>query len=206
MNLYVSLSRYCTALFVYRRWIAAISVLLAISVGAGALRLERTPNNRVFFGAKNPELASFQNLEATYSETNQVLVAIAATNGDMFSAERLAILAELTESLWRIPFSTRVDSIANFQYSRAEGDDLIISDLVPPGRLPTADEADAIRRIALGEPLLTGLLISSPSALERCASNARPTTVFSSARKIPSSPPFKTLRPPTRKPIRSWSR
>ena len=144
MNLYVSLSRYCTAIFVYRRWIAVVSVLLAIIVGAGALRLESTPNNRVFFGANNPELAAFQNLEATYSEANQVLIAI----------------AEVTESLWRIPFSTRVDSIANFQYSRAEGDDLIISDLIPLGRQPTADEAEAIRRIALGEPLLTGLLIS----------------------------------------------
>ena len=160
MNLYVSLSRYCTAIFVHRRWIVAVSVLLAIIVGAGALRLESTPNNRVFFGANNPELAAFQNLEATYSEANQVLIAIAAADGDMFTPERLAILAEVTESLWRIPFSTRVDSIANFQYSRADGDDLIISDLIPPGRQPTADEAEAIRRIALAEPLLTGLLIS----------------------------------------------
>ncbi len=81
MNLYVSLSRYCAALFIYRRWIAAISVLLAVTIGAGALRIERTPNNRVFFGNNNPELASFRNLEATYSEANQVLVAIAAKNG-----------------------------------------------------------------------------------------------------------------------------
>ena len=160
MKLYVSLSRYCNLLFVHRRWIAAISVLLALVVGAGALRLERTPNNRVFFGESNPELASFQDLEATYSETNQVLIAIAAKDGDVFSPERLAILAEVTESLWRVPFSTRVDSLANFQYSRAEEGDLIVSDLVPPGHVPTAEEASAIRQIALGEPLLTGLLIS----------------------------------------------
>ena len=160
MKLYVSLSRYCNVLFVYRRWIAAISVLFAVAVGAGALQLERTSNNRVFFGTNNPELAAFQDLEATYSETNQILIAIAAKDGDMFSPERLAVLADVTESLWRVPFSTRVDSIANFQYSRAEGDDLIVSDLVPSGHIPSAEEASAIRRVALGEPLLTGLLIS----------------------------------------------
>ena len=62
--------------------------------------------------------------------------------------------------MWQAPFSTRVDSITNFQQSRAAGDELIIDDLVPDLALLDTGDFKKIRQIALSEPLLKGLLIS----------------------------------------------
>ena len=41
----------------------------------------------------------------------------------------------MTERLWQTPFSSRVDSISNFQWTRSDEDDVIISDLVEEGEI-----------------------------------------------------------------------
>ena len=60
---------------------------------------------------------------------------MAPKNENVFDPDNLYILRELTKRLWQTPSSSRVDSITNFQWTRAEGDDIIISDLVPEGEI-----------------------------------------------------------------------
>ena len=49
---------------------------------------------------------------------------------NVFSGETLAAVREMTDRLWQTPFFSRVDSITNFQWTRSDGDDVIIvSDL-----------------------------------------------------------------------------
>ena len=49
---------------------------------------------------------------------------------DVRENQELAI-SKLTEKGWLLPYSTRADSLINFTYTRAAGDDLLVSDLVP---------------------------------------------------------------------------
>ena len=65
----------------------------------------------------------------------------------------------MTDEAWKIPFAIRVDSLSNFQYTRAEGDDLIVEDLIVGARTLSADERAAKREIALREPLLRNRLV-----------------------------------------------
>ncbi|MEW8030175.1 MAG: MMPL family transporter, partial [Candidatus Thiodiazotropha sp.] len=84
-------------------------------------------------------------------------------DGKVFTRETLSAVAELTKESWQIPYSLRVDSITNFQHTHAEGDDLIVEDLVlDPQSLSDEDLAEK-QRIATGDPLLVNRLIS-PSA------------------------------------------
>ena len=56
---------------------------------------------------------------------------------------------EATEDAWQIPHSTRVDGITNFQHTWADGDELIVEDLVGPGEITPAIVArarDALHR------------------------------------------------------------
>ena len=53
--------------------------------------------------------------------------------------------------------SSRVDSITNFQWTRAEGDNIIISDLVPDGKIVKIQQKS---EVALNEPMLVNLLIN----------------------------------------------
>ena len=66
----------------------------------------------------------------------------------------------LTEHAWQTPYSTRVDSVANFQHTTAHGDDLRVSDLVDPAKLGDAKERARIRAVALADPRLAGSLLA----------------------------------------------
>ena len=60
-----------------------------------------------------------------------------------------------------MPFSNRVDSLTNFQHSRADGDALLVSDLVTdPSSLSVADTSH-LRHIALSEPSLVKRVVSA---------------------------------------------
>ena len=61
---------------------------------------------------------------------------------------------------WQTPYSTRVESITNYQHTSAVADDLLVEDLAfEPGKL-NDNELMRIREIALAEPLLINRLIS----------------------------------------------
>lgn len=66
----------------------------------------------------------------------------------------------MTEKAWQIPYSTRVDSISNFQHTYAEGDDLIVEDLISDAENLRDADLNRIKAIALSEPLLKQRLIS----------------------------------------------
>nr|VFJ93700.1 MAG: MMPL family protein [Candidatus Kentron sp. LFY] len=81
-------------------------------------------------------------------------------DGEIFTRKTLMAVQWLTKEAWQIPYSLRIDSITNFQYCHADGDDVIIGDLIPDAaRLSEADVARA-RKISLDEPSLVNNLIS----------------------------------------------
>ena len=77
----------------------------------------------------------------------------------MFTPRILGLVRSLTEDAWQIPNSTRVDGITNFQHTWADGDELIVEDLVGTGEI-TAAVTDRARDVALTEPLLVKRLVS----------------------------------------------
>ena len=85
-------------------------------------------HTRVFFSEENPQLQALEALENTYRAYN-VLFALAPKGGKVFSRETLRMIEELTEAAWQIPYSSRVDSLSNFQYTWAEEDDLIVEEI-----------------------------------------------------------------------------
>ena len=128
---------------------------IAVAAGSGGRHLTFSNDYRYFFSKENPQLNAFEALQDTYTKNDNVLFVIAPKNGRVFTRETLAIIEELTEASWQVPYSIRVDSITNFQHTRAEEDDLIVEDLAQNAASTlTDDELAAIKTIALNEPLL----------------------------------------------------
>ena len=142
-----------------RSLVLGVALLLGALAAAGAPRLGLANNYRVFFSADNPDLVAFDELEAVYTPNDNVLFVVKPREGDVFTAEVLGALRELTEDSWQIPYATRVDAITNFQHTWAEGDELVVEDLLPDGPI-TADAIDRVRSVSLSEPLLAGRLIA----------------------------------------------
>ncbi|MCV6638852.1 efflux RND transporter permease subunit [Candidatus Albibeggiatoa sp. nov. NOAA] len=146
------------------RWLLLILMpMLVMLAASGGRYLEFTNNYRVFFSEENPQLQAFDALENTYTKNDNVLIVLAPKDGNVFTNDTLDAVVWATEQAWQTPFSIRVDSISNFQYTYADGDELIVQDLVENPKQLTQAELDKLKQIALDEPLLNGRLIS-PSA------------------------------------------
>ncbi|HHI92913.1 MAG TPA: hypothetical protein ENK04_05255 [Gammaproteobacteria bacterium] len=144
----------------HRWWVILASILLITAMASGGRFLQFTTDYRVFFSADNPQLQAFQSLENTYTRDDNVLFVIAPKDGKVFTRKTLASIEQLTRLGWQTPYSIRVDSISNFQYSYASGDELIVEDMVQDVTLLSRTDIKRIRDIVLKEPLLVNRLIS----------------------------------------------
>ncbi|MFK5950834.1 MAG: MMPL family transporter [Methylococcales bacterium] len=144
----------------YSWWIIIFSILWVAGLAIGAKNLEFKSDYRVYFSKDNPQLLAFDAIQDTYSKSDNVLFVVEPANGNVFTNNVLHAISELTEKAWQIPYSSRVDSITNFQHTVAEDDDLIVSDLVPEAGNLTESELKKIKQVAINEPLLVNRLIS----------------------------------------------
>jgi len=140
-----------------------LAVLVVLTAGSGGHFLEFTNDYRVFFSEDNPELKAFEAMQDIYTKTDNVLFVIAPKEDNVFDADTLALIAEMTDLSWQTPYSTRVDSVTNFQHTIADGDDLLVGDLVDDVTGLSAEDIARVRDVALNEPLLLRRLVS-PSA------------------------------------------
>lgn len=141
-------------------WVLAACLLFVAIAGAGVQRISLTADYRVFFSEQDPQLQAFEAFEATYTKMDTILFVVKPADGDIFTTDTLSALYSLTQSAWQIPHAIRVDSITNFQHTRAEDDDIIISDLVEDPETLSPQQLENIRAAALGEPALKGRLVA----------------------------------------------
>ena len=141
-------------------WVIIICLALVVFAAVGAQNLVFKNDYRVYFGEDNPQRTAFESMQKVYNKSDNVSFVVVPKGNDVFTVEHLKALKSLTKQSWQIPYSTRVDSITNFQYSYAEEDDLIVTDLViDPDNLSQHD-LDKIKQVAFNDPLLVNKIIS----------------------------------------------
>ena len=137
-----------------------LGLVFTIICGLGLGGLSQNPDNRIFFSEDDPNLVALEKLENTYTKNDNLFVLVAPKKGNVFDPNVLEVIRDLTKDLWQTPASSKVDSITNFQWTRADGDDIIIGDLVPEGAITKAVALNA-KSVALDEPLILNSLVSS---------------------------------------------
>ncbi|MCG6863151.1 MAG: MMPL family transporter, partial [Chromatiaceae bacterium] len=135
-------------------------VSLSVTLSVGVLRLGFSNDYQVYFSSDNPQLQAFESLQDTFAKNDNILFVVTPRDKDVFSKESLTALLALTTAAWQVPYSIRVDSVANFQHSYARGDELVVGNLVPEPEQLTPEALARIRRVALQDPLLVGRLVS----------------------------------------------
>ena len=147
---------------VCRRWWIIVATILIVLAAAGGLRfLTFNKDLRVFFSEENPQLQALETLENTYGRIDNVSFAIAPKDGDVFTRSTLAAIEQLTSDSWKMPYSSRVDSITNFQHTWADEDDLIVEDLVQDAANLSQAAIAQIKKTALAEPQLVNRSLSA---------------------------------------------
>lgn len=144
----------------HRWWIITLTLVFVICISSGGRFLGFTTDYRYFFSKENPQLQAFEALQDIYGKNDNVLIAIAPKNRQVFTRENLDAVEDLTKASWQVPYSSRVDSITNFQYTRTDGDDLVVEDLISNAVTFSDTDLERVKKIALEEPLLINRLIS----------------------------------------------
>ena len=154
------LDRYAAGV-VQRRWLVLVlATVVMLGASGGVPGIGVTNDHRVLFDEHDPQLLTLEELDATYTESNNALIAVAPAAGTVFTRETLGIVEELTEAAWSVPYATRVDSLTNFSHSEAEGDDLIVAPLVRGAAQLDDAGLRRVEDIALGSVELAGRLVS----------------------------------------------
>ena len=144
----------------FRWWIILFAIVLVFAAASGALFLGFSTDYLVFFSKDNPQLVAFETLQNTYTKNDNIMFAVEPKDGNVFSRETLAIIEEITHASWKIPYSIRVDSVTNFQYTWADGDDLVVQDLVEKAGSFTDEQLEKIKGVALAVPIFTGINVT----------------------------------------------
>ena len=101
----------------FRWWIILFTITLVFAAASGARFLSFSTDYRVFFSKDNPQLVAFETLQNTYTKNDNIMFAVEPKDGKVFTRKTLAIIEEITQASWQIPYSIRVDSITNFQHT-----------------------------------------------------------------------------------------
>lgn len=143
------------------RWPIIVAAIVLTGIAAsGTSFLEFSADHRIYFSKDNPQLLAYQAIEDAYGKSDNIFFAIAPEDRDATSALALEATAWLTERAWQIPFASRVDSITNFQHTTADGDEILVRELVDESAYSDAEKRSRIRATALAEPVLAGRLLA----------------------------------------------
>jgi uncharacterized protein len=151
--------RYAQWLIQWRWAVLAVSLIVAVGMISGGQFLRMETAYRVFFGKDNPQLKAFDEVQNIYTKNDNILFVVAPDDGEVFTRQTLAAVEALTAESWKLPYAIRVDAVTNFQHTRAEGDDLIVADLIESAATRTDEEIAYAKAIAIKDPRLVNFVI-----------------------------------------------
>ncbi len=136
------------------------SFIVVILAATGLPKTKFSSDYRIYFSSDNPHLQAFEDLQATFTKSDNIMFVLAPADGEVFTRDTLAVVEQLTEMSWQLPYSIRVDSITNYQHTIVEDDDLLVDNLVRDAANLSPQEIAYAKTVALNEPSIAGRLIA----------------------------------------------
>ncbi|EJG0980686.1 MMPL family transporter [Vibrio parahaemolyticus] len=144
----------------YSLLVLLATIFLIIVATIGGKNLYFRGDYDIFFDGTNKQLLAFDEIQTTFAKTDNLAIVIAPEDGDIFTPQTLSLIQKITVDAWQVPYSSRVDSIANYQHTAAFEDDLLVEDLLYSEYELTPERISKVKSIALSEPVLKSALVS----------------------------------------------
>ena len=142
-----------------KRWtIIVCAILFVVSMSVGLKDLYFNNDYRHFFSSDDPDIIANEKFQDIYSRDDSLLLAVESPDG-FFNEGAATMLKQLTDSIWTMPYVSRVTSLANYQHIEAEGNDIIIDDFF--ANIPETDaEWKKVIEKAKTDNIISNLLLS----------------------------------------------
>lgn len=141
-----------------RRNAFLLSFFVFLVCAAGLPRLSINADTRVFFAKDNENRRALDLFEARYAPGVNLLIVLHAPNGDLFTDDRLRAVEAVTDAAWRLPYSIRVESIANASHIGSDSEGIVIGEA---GALDEAGSAANAHARVMTDNLLVSRAIAA---------------------------------------------
>ena len=140
-------------------WLAVLASTVLLAVSVLGLPPKVNSDFEIFFEEQNPDLIAYHAQQDEFTTDNNIMFVISPSDGEVFTPTTMTMVEALTDEAWTLPHSIRVDSLTNYQHTRADGDDLQVENLVEDAANMSQAELDEARDIAINEITLYKRLV-----------------------------------------------
>jgi uncharacterized protein len=137
-----------------------LGALLFFFTTPWAMNIKFDFSSTVWFSESDPLLERLRNFEQTFGSDDSVIVLVELKQGDVFTPKVISLIQELTERVWEVPLVSRVESLTNYHWSYAEGDNLITEPFIPDEYAQDQDFLKQRRVDGLNHSVLPGVFFS----------------------------------------------
>jgi predicted RND superfamily exporter protein len=101
-----------------------LSILLILLSLPGFWRIETAFGPKIWFSGDDINIKNLDLFEGQFGSDESVIIGMKSSQ-DLFSQEEIKVLFEITDRLWQVKDIVRVDSLANYHWSQALGDEIV---------------------------------------------------------------------------------
>ena len=131
MNTKKNFTETCAEKIIQYRYLSILFCLIfLVSSFRGTGGIAFSPDTEQFFPEDYPIAENHLQIEDTFYSSDSVIIALGVDEGTVFEPRILNLIEEITNKAWSTPYSIRVDSLSNFSFVKAEGDDLIVEPFI----------------------------------------------------------------------------
>lgn len=136
-----------------------VALVLVGTCMTGARLLSPDFTYRAFFGPTDPLRQQVERFEATFGNDDSVVLLIHSPDG-LLDQSSTDLVVEATRRMWLVPEVARVDSLSNYRWVRAEGDDILVDAMIPDEGLADAALRDERSAAIQADRLIPDYLLS----------------------------------------------
>jgi len=152
---------YLLASFVtYRPWhsIGIFLLVLALTIPA-IFSIHSMWSPRIWFDRDHPQIKKLDRFEQQFGSDTFIALGVYAKDG-IFQNKVLHTLKKVTDEMWKIDNVIRVESMSNYNYIEAQGDDIIIGPFVHKETQYSSPQLQSLKKKALNDDILPEFFVS----------------------------------------------
>ena len=160
MNFENRIENFAIAILNHRIKVVFFAIILIILVSSGIRFLETPSGYRGFVQDDFKYYQDILELEEKYGNIDVLTYVVKPNKGDIFQKDVLKLIDELTEASWQTPYSSRVSSITNHQFTEVDGDDISIDNFIINVEELTEQNLSNLRELAKKEDSIVNFVMS----------------------------------------------
>ena len=163
MNIENIVEKFTSVIISHKIKTITLAIVLVLLATSGVRFLETPAGYRSFVENDQQNYQDILNIEEKYGTIDTLTFVIKPKSGEIFQKNVLKVIDELTELSWKAPYSSRVSSLTNYQYTTVDGDDINISDFISDIDSLTDNELLDLKNLALKEKNVVNFILSKSS-------------------------------------------